>query len=277
MFNLFIRFRMRYFLMFLCFLGFSYAYSQEKLINGRIIIDIDEESAEGIYVTNKRTQITTITDLTGSFGIRVQEGDELLIRSYLYESRKFILTKHFIEKGFVTIHLNLQPIVLGEAIITQKLTGYLEKDVKYQSSKDVVAKLYKSLGINPDADKLRDTAALKPWKDYSPFSLNVESVLEAITGDLRRRRNLYDFEGREERIENIRNYFGDNYFVTDLKIPKEKIRDFLYYSFETTEIPNYYVNSNYLSIMVELNKTSKFYLNRLDSWYKTNDKTLIEN
>lgn len=258
-------FRMRYLIVLLFSVGlWSFADAQEKLINGRIIIDIENESADGIYITNSRTGITAVTDLTGSFTLHAQEGDELLIRSYVYESRKFILGKNVFNSKPVTIHLNLQPIILDEAVLTQKLTGYLDIDAKYDPSKDKIAKLYKDLGFDPDAGKVRDSTAMMPWNQYEPFKLNVEGIYGAITGDNRRKRNLYEFEDKEERIQNIKDYFGESYFVDDLNIPKEKIREFVFFSFETTNIPEHYVKGNYLSIMLELGKSAKTYLNRLN-------------
>ncbi len=253
--------------MFFIFGFVSNSFSQEKTIIGRIIIDVEDESSEGIFVTNLRTQITAITDLTGSFSIHARLNDELLIRSHLYETRKFILSKQVFYNELISIHLNMHPIVLEEAVISQKLTGYLDKDVKYQPSKDVVAKLYKELGINPDASKLRDTTSVAFWKDYSPFYLNVETVLESQTGQLRKRKNLYDYEDKENKLEHIRQYFGDYYFVNELNIPKEKIRDFLFYAYESSDIPIYYSTGNYLSILYELNLASKVYLRRLSLWY----------
>lgn len=250
---------------------YSTAHAQEKLIKGRIIIDIEEESAEGIFITNSRTLITTVTDLTGSFSMYAMETDVLLIRSYIYESRKFTLTKNIMDKGKVNIHLNLQPIVLEEAILTQKLTGYLDKDVKYDPSKDKIAKLYKELGFDPDAGKERDSTAMKPWNEYKPLSLNVEGLFGAITGDTRRKRNLYEFEDKEERIQNIKEYFGENYFTDDLNIPREKIREFIYFSFETTTIPTHYVNGDYFSIMVDLGISARTYLKRISVWMPSYD------
>lgn len=242
------------------------AFAQEKFINARIIIDLDEASAEGIYITNSRTKITAITDLTGSFSMRAQVGDSLLIRSTFYEARRFYLSKNLLDKELISIHLNLQPIILGEAIITQKLTGYLEQDVKYSSKTDAIEKLYDELGVNPDASKLRDSTNFTMWKDVTPFSLNVEKLYEAFSGDLRRRKNLYQYEGREYIIENIHQYFGDDYFINDLKIPKEKIREFIFYAYSTSLIPSYYSNGNYLTIMTELSKIAPIYITRLNKW-----------
>ncbi len=218
------------------FLLTQFISAQEKLVKGIIIIDTEDELPEGIYVTNSRTQLTSITDLTGSFALHAEAGDTLLIRSYFYESRRFYITENLIKKDVLTIHLNLQPIALDEAVITQKLTGFLDKDAKYNPKNDQIANLYKELGVNPDASKLRDSSNFKMWKDISPFHLNVEKVFESITGDLRRRQNLYKFEGSESIILAIREYFGDEYFTDDLHIPKEKIREFIFFAYESTSI-----------------------------------------
>lgn|SRR5690606_32689973 len=255
------------FKLFFLILGFCcLCLAQEQNINGRIIIDLEESSPEGIYITNTRTKLTTKTDLLGGFTIKAQAGDQLLIQSYFYESRKFTITESLMKKDLITIHLNLQPIVLEEAILTPKLTGFLDKDAKYNPHKDQVAKLYKDLGVNPDASKLRDSSNFTMWKDISPLHLNVEKLLEVMTGDLRRRQNLYEYEGKEEKIKQIQAFFGDDYFVLDLEIPREKIREFIFYSFETTSIPTYLENKNFLSIMTELQKKAPEYLKRLKSW-----------
>lgn len=246
--------------------GLQIVFGQEKVIEGMVIIDMEEMSPEGVYVTNKRTNKTTVTDALGGFSIRAVEGDQLLIRSSFYESRIFNLTENVMRKEFITIHLSLQVVALDEAVITQQLTGYLDKDVKYNPSKDRVAKLYRELGINPDVDKLRDSADFSFGRDVTFTTLNVEKMLEVFTGDLRRRQNLYEFEGREYKIKKIQDYFGEDYFVNDLNIPKEKIREFVFFSYESTRIPLLFDSGNYLGIMQELNQSSKIYLNRLEKW-----------
>lgn len=254
--------------LFLFFLLFSiYTIGQEKPLLGRIIIDLEDSSPEGIYITNSRTNITSITDLTGSFSMRAEAGDFLLIRSAFYESRRFEITENLLEKELITIHLSLQTIVLDEAVITRKLTGYLEVDAKYSGKKDVITRLYDDLGVNPDASKLRDSSNFTLGKDISLLHLNVEKALESLTGDLRRRQNLYSFEGKEAIIQEIQNFFGEDYFIKDLEIPKEKIREFVYFSYENNvQIGIAYNNQNFLSLMIELQKSAPLYLNRLKGW-----------
>ncbi|MBA5629774.1 hypothetical protein [Moheibacter lacus] len=250
---------------------FSQIQAQEKIVHGVIIIDLNDASPEGIYITNSRTKFTTITDLTGSFSLRAEAGDSLLIQSTFYESRRFYLTENLMKKDFLNIHLNIQPIALDEAVIMPKLTGFLDIDAaNYKPGKDPIADLYKELGVNPDASKLRDSSDFTMWKDVSPFHLNVDKLYEVFSGDLRRRQNLYAFEGRETKILHIREYFGDEYFMNELQIPQEKIREFVYFSYETTKIPTFYANGNFLNIMKELSNMAPVYLSRLNAWQHNN-------
>lgn len=255
---------------FLLILIGGFIQAQEKDIKGVIIIDLNDASPEGIYITNSRTKFSTITDLTGSFTIKAEAGDSLLIRSYFYESRRFYLTENLMKNDFIKIHLNLQPIALDEAVLTQKLTGFLDKDAKFSTKYDVVDKLYQELGVNPDASKLRDSSNFTMWQDVSPFYLNVEKLFETMNGDLRRRQNLYAFEGKESKILHIREYFGDEYFIGELDIPKEKIREFIFYSYESSQIPSFYQNGNFFYIMTELAKMAPVYLSRLNAWQPKN-------
>jgi len=243
----------------------TWGISQEKLIKGRIIIDLEDASPEGIYITNSRTQLTSITDITGSFAIHAVAGDSLLIRSTFYESRKFYVRESLLHKELLTIHLNMQPVMLDEAVISNKLTGILEKDAKYSSGPDPVAELYAEMGINPDIKPRRDATDFSMWKDVSPLHLNVEKLADVISGDLRRRQNLFAYEDKEGILTEIREYFGDDYFTEDLDIPQEKIREFIFFAYETTFIADHHKVSNYFKIMEELNKVKPIYLNRLEN------------
>ena len=240
-------------------------FAQEKLLKGRIIIDLEDSSPEGIYITNSRTKFTSITDITGSFAIHAEAGDSLLIRSTFYESRRFYLQPHLLDKELLTIHLNMQPIALDEAVITTKLTGILEKDAKFSDKPDPVAELYAEMGVNPDVKPRRDASNFTLGKDISPLHLNVEKLADVISGNLRKRQNLFNYEDKEEALTEIREYFGDDYFTEDLNIPHEKIREFIFFAYETSFIPEHYTAQNYFRIMEELNKVRPIYLDRLNN------------
>jgi len=249
----------------------SISFAQEKTIKGRIIIDIVDSPADGIKITNLRTNLSSITDLTGSFALSATIKDTLQIHSALYEPRNFVLKESTFNKPNIDIHLNAQPVILPEAYIMPKLTGILEKDAKFSSKKDPVTELYKELGVNPDIKIKRDTTKFTLGKDISPLHLNVEKLLEVFNGGLRKRQNLFEYEGKEEKIQQIREYFGDEYFTNDLGIPREKIREFIFFAYETSIIPTYLEADNYFSIMTELIKRKEIYLNRLNSKSQNNE------
>src|SRR5690606_39701903 len=98
----------KYYSVFLIFLISNLCLAQEKLIQGLIIIYLDDASPEGIVITNSRTNFSPIPVITGSFRIHAPAGDLSIIRSYFSESRKFYLTKNFLKNEIVRIPPNLQ-------------------------------------------------------------------------------------------------------------------------------------------------------------------------
>src|SRR5690625_5382270 len=100
---------------------------------------------------------------------------------------------------------------------------------------------------NKDAVAMIDTTNFQFGKDISLLHLNVEKVIDSFTGDLRRRKNLHAFEGRQNKINEIKNYFGVNYFIEDLNIPEEKINDFILYAYGNSTISQMYRSEEHTS------------------------------
>ena len=59
----------------------NFIFAQEKWVQGNIIIDDSDDTAEGVYVTNLRTNHTTISNFTGTFLIQAKVNDTLKIQS----------------------------------------------------------------------------------------------------------------------------------------------------------------------------------------------------
>lgn len=234
----------------------------EKWVHGNIILDPDGEMAEGVYVTNLRTKEIAISNFAGNFSIRAKEGDVLDLKSDYYENRKIKLSPELFAKNLVVIHLNINVIELQTALITAHLTGILTKDVKAGKRTDKVTKLYKQLGVNPDINPIRDTSALKAGffnGDVSLTRLDIGRIYDVLSGDMRKRKATLEFEAKADRRLSIRKYFGDDYFINDLKIPSYKINDFIEYTYANSGISRDVENGNYLSIMEKLIRFSTIY------------------
>lgn len=255
----------------------QFIFAQEKWIQGNIIIDDSDDTAEGIYVTNLRTNHTTISNFTGAFLIQAQVNDTLKIQSDWYENRLIILKPNLFNKQTIVVHLAVQTIQLNTAFIGQKLTGILEKDVKNGKKQDVVTNLYKSLGVNPDIKPIKDTSSLKAGLlsgDITLTRLDVGRLYDVFTGKAKQRKALIDYESKYDKITKIKNYFGEDYFINDLKIPKFKIRDFIDNALTNTESKIELNDVNYFKLLQLFNSYSKIYLDFLYGKVPNNTKVI---
>ena len=251
----------------LLFMGFSHALlAQTKWVQGNVIIDNSDEIAEGVVVSNKRTNHSTKTNFAGIFFIQAQENDTLLIRSDWYENRNIILKPALFNKSEIVIHLSVKTIHLKEAIIAKKLTGVLEKDVTGGKKEDDLTRLYKILNVNPDINPIKDTAALKTGLfngDIRLTGLDVGRLYDAFSGNLRKRKAAMEYETQNYNVAQIRSYFGDQYFQLELNIPKYKINEFIVTALSNTNNIHQLKQPNYFTIQEILKNYSKKYLDDL--------------
>ncbi|WP_312553621.1 hypothetical protein [Empedobacter brevis] len=253
----------------------SFIFAQEKWVQGNIIIDDSDDTAEGVYVTNLRTNHTTISNFTGTFLIQAKVNDTLKIQSDWYENRLIILRSNLFNKQTIVVHLAVQTIQLNTAFIGQKLTGILEKDVKNGKKTDVITKLYKSLGVNPDIKPIKDTSSLKAGLfsgDITLTRLDVGRLYDVFSGKAKQRKALLDYEDKYDKITKIKNYFGEDYFTKDLNIPKFKIRDFIENALTNTGSTIELNDVNYFKLLQLFNSYSKIYLDFLYGVIPNNTK-----
>lgn len=235
-------------------------------MQGNLIIDDSDDTAEGVYITNLRTNHTTISNFTGTFFIEAQVNDTLQIQSDWYENRQIILRPNLFNKPEIVVHLAVQTIQLNTAFVGQKLTGILEKDVKNGKKQDVITNLYKSLGVNPDLKPIKDTSSIKAGLfsgDITLTRLDVGRLYDVFTGKAKQRKALIDYETKYDKITKIKNYFGEDYFTKDLKIPKFKIRDFIDNALNNTGNNIQLNDVNYFKLLQLFNSYSKIYLDFL--------------
>lgn len=253
----------------------SFIFAQEKWVQGNIIIDDSDDTAEGVYVTNLRTNHTTISNFTGTFLIQAKVNDTLKIQSDWYENRLIILRPNLFNKQTIVVHLAVQTIQLNTAFIGQKLTGILEKDVKNGKKTDVITKLYKRLGVNPDIKPIKDTSSLKAGLfsgDITLTRLDVGRLYDVFSGKAKQRKALLDYEDKYDKITKIKNYFGEDYFTKDLNIPKFKIRDFIENALTNTGSTIELNDVNYFKLLQLFNSYSKIYLDFLYGVIPNNTK-----
>lgn len=236
----------------------------EKWIHGNIILDPDGDVAEGVYVTNLTTKKTVISNFSGNFTILASVDDVLEFKSDYYENRRIKITPQIYQQPKFVVHLSINIIELQEALISANLSGILTKDVTAGKRKDNLTELYKKLGVNPDINPIKDTSDLKfglLGGDISLTRLDVGRIYDALTGNLKKRQELMKYESNIAKHRHLRNYFGEDFFTKELKIPTHKIDDFINYAFITTDMNSDFDNRLYLKIMDTFTQYAPIYRN----------------
>lgn len=234
----------------LCNLCFLLSSQERKILEGKVYINDSQESISGIYVKNQTTHYTTITDIVGNFSLPARQGDEIIFQSYNIENRTLIVTPLMDKNQAIFIHLNVKEKEIPEIYVTPfKTYGSIELDVKripmMNKTNEILAKLgdltpYKKLDGSTDVD----TEAAK----LSNMKISIESIIDMLTGDGKKRERLQTYENQIKIIRNIREYFGDQYFI-GLGLEKHEIDEFILYTYLNYNIKFFYDHNNYFQIL----------------------------
>lgn len=251
---------------FLSFLGVVLA--QDKTLTVQVIIDDEQEEHPGsVYVTNSRINQTKVTDSDGILSLDVQIGDEIIFMSDFYESRRLFITETLINKPIIEVHLNTKFVLLDEAKLGDfRLTGDLRTDAKNAKFVDSAAIVYANLGI-----KEKDVPKPNPagqrvgkFKVVDVLTLNMTKVIGELNGYNNRQRKTHAYEDKQKILNKIRDLWQEDFYVNHLKIPQEKIDEFVFFSYESSDIYNKIKMNDLLTAEKILMERSQIYLERLN-------------
>ncbi|AUC84153.1 hypothetical protein CW731_02055 [Polaribacter sp. ALD11] len=215
---------MRYLiLLILLFFFFKPIQSQDKrkLINGEV--RLDSIPIHDVHIVNLKSNIGTVTNDTGSFNLPVRLGDSISISHINLKNLIVTITKKNMSSLKLTINLTEQVTALQEFTL-EKPRSIFEQD------KDIM--IYKGPTINAQTLNL-PYANTKPKIDNTTFKIrsgavvNLDNLLNAFNGNNKRAKVLKKITLEDERLLNIRKYFTDDFFITDLQIKQELINSFL--------------------------------------------------
>lgn len=251
---------------FFSFLGIVLA--QDKIVTIQVIIDDEQEEYPGsVYIANSRTNNISTTGTDGIVSLAVQIGDELVFNSDFYEFRRLFITEKLIENPIINVHLNTKAILLDEAKISDfKLTGDLARDAKNAKFIDSAALVYANLGIKEkDVPKPNPAGRrVTKFKVIDVATLNITKIIGELNGYNDRQRKTHEYEDRLKILNKIRDIWQDDFYVNNLKIPKEKIDEFVFFTYESTDIYTKIKQKDLLTAEEIITEQSLIYLERLN-------------
>ena len=220
---------MRFFFIILLFFPLAIiAQDQDVLINGKITNNTSD--IEGIHVLNLTSLIATITKKDGTFQIRGQVNDTILISSIQYRTQKIILTQNQIQSKALNILLISNITELDEVTVKpHNLSGNLYRDLKENTTAYENVRPSK-LGLPNAYTKPKTQTERRVYEATSGSGLlPLFPIINAITGRTKKLKNQLKLERNEKKLEATKQQFNTALYSDFLKIPEERIDDFIYY------------------------------------------------
>ncbi len=205
---------------------------QEKTLNGKVVAA--DEDVTGVTIQNLRSQKATITDFDGNFSIAVKENDTLVFSAVQLKRKVLPVTQLLLNTSFVTIPM--EPFVnelKGVVVKPFGLSGDLSQDV---GTLNTTAVDKYSLGL-PNADAKIPTQSERKLQEASkgtyslknPLRVGVLPLINAITGRTKMLKKRVEIEKKAKQTETVQESILDSLFTVELKIPVERIADFMYF------------------------------------------------
>ena len=236
------------------------SFAQSKVITGAVYVDQAEDgvTSSGVRIENLRSYAKTVTNYDGHFSIGADVGDTIQFTASFLVPRKIVVSNNIYNRGVLQVHLDMETIELQEVYLG-KLDKNLNSNIKYKS--DLKGALYNSIGLD---QRLRD---LEPKKDISKFKpmdvLSPVRMIGHINGYYKKQRRIELFMKNQGLLNEVINYFPDEFFLDELKIPDYKVQEFILYADRKVDLKAKVRLRQFELIGLELTEVAEEYLSEL--------------
>jgi len=198
-----------------------------KKIEGQVISKGGDVAAT--TVQNISTNRATITDGNGFFQIAANLNDTLLFSAVQFKKKEIIVSREILQQRFLRVELEDALTELDEVVVTPyNLTGDITKDIDIIKIESVVTSSTLDL---PNAYVLPITKAERELFEATTGGgiIPINPILNGISGRTKMLKQRIERNKLYSRTERVKAFYADSLFLTDLKIPIEKIDDLLYF------------------------------------------------
>jgi len=258
------------FMVFISLIGFSQEIKRTQ-VSGKISAPSGED-LEGVSVYNVSSQRGTITDAEGKFIIAVTPNDRVLFTALQFQKFTVIVDEGVVEKGEMNVFINPAVVQLDEIVVRPyDLYGNIMVDavrIQYSDIDDKLGEISYELleytyEFTPDSQ-----SAIEGNKSLEALGYTQQregANIMGLVGILMKNKEpqLTKRDRRDHtdaRVTAIRQRFNTNYFTDTLRIPKDKIDEFLYYAESKDFDLDLLKENNELRLMDFLEKKSETFL-----------------
>ena len=208
----------------------------DHVLQGKVYSDDGDVAAT--HVLNTTTARAAITDSNGYFKITVSLYDTIVFSAVQYKRKEIVITQSILESKFINVPLENALTELDEVIVMPyNLTGDMSRDADRIAIDPVVTA--STLGLPNAYVKPITKAERQLFAATANQYMSFDPLINAITGRTKYLKNQVKREKAYSRTERVKGFYEDSIIAVDLKIPLEKIDDFMYFceidpSFQTT-------------------------------------------
>ncbi|MCK0161871.1 carboxypeptidase-like regulatory domain-containing protein [Allomuricauda sp. F6463D] len=224
------------FLALVSFLVAQGAFAQEgdaKMLQGKVTST--DKDVIGVVVQNITTKDAVITDLEGNFAINAHVNDTLVFSAVHFLKKILPVTSSLYQSNFFEVPMQEFVNQLREVVVRPyDLSGDLSRDVdKVTLEKDVSAEALQLPNahqrVPTQSERKLQEASSGMYSIGNPLSVGLNPIINAITGRTKMLKNRVKVDKNYVQTQQVQGYYADSLFVTTLKIPMDKIDDFMYF------------------------------------------------
>lgn len=182
-----------------------------------------------VHVMNISSSTATITNPLGNFAITASVGDSLVFSAIQLERKTIVVNAEIMESQSLVVYMEDRINLLDEVILRPyNLSGELSRDM--QNAKKEKVYVASTLGLPNAYVKPRTLADRRLFEATTGGGLvPLNPVINAITGRTKYLKKVLETERKYARTERVMAFFPDSIYVSELRIPKNRISDFMYF------------------------------------------------
>lgn len=177
-------------------------------------------------VINTTAGIATITNGRGQFAIDARLGDELVFMALNYELKIVEVDEETLRRNRLVVEVNEKITELDEVTVSPEDQ---EEFLRLQNED------FKGFDYETDETSEVENIAQDPSVRGMQYGLNFVNIFKLLAGTLKKKPQ--EQEVPELKMSDVlRQIYDDSFFIRDLKLPPDRIQDFLFYC--DTQMPS---------------------------------------
>jgi len=239
------------FAVFFSLFGWSQDDNRE-LLKGKVLyrnVNVPNQN-----VINATSEMATITNSNGEYQIKVKIGDELVFSALNYQLEIIKITEDILKRNRLVIEVKEKVTELQEVVVTPEDQ---ERFLEMQNSK-----LKEEFVYETDRTSEVENIALSQQERGMKDGLNFIGIFKAL---LKAAKKEKVEESKPLKVSDVmRQVYDDDFFVTDLQLPQDKIDAFLFYCDTRMPTQSLLKKENEFELIDFLVTHSKTFLQELD-------------